>query len=262
MKASVLNLDGIKVKEIELPDFFSAPIREDIVQKYVEVYKDMQPYAPFYLAGKQASASGKIRHARRKWKTAYGRGISRVPRKIMWRRGTQFYWIGATISGARKGRRSHPPRVERADKRINKNEARIALISSISATANPKSVMKKYISIKEIPKINFPLIAGKDVLKLKTKEFHSLMKKLLNDLFNIAIQHKSIRSGKGKMRNRRYRKNAGMLFVIGDNEKFGMQGIDIVNAKELTPTHLASGGVGRITMYTEEAIKNLGDRIK
>ncbi len=262
MKANILSADGTNVREIELPGFFSAPIREDIVQKYVETYKETQPYAPFYLAGKQASASGNIKHARRKWKGAYGKGISRVPRKIMWRRGTQFYWIGATISGARGGRRAHPPRVERAIKKINKKEERIAFISAISATAAPNFILKKYKSVREMPKIHLPLIIGEDVLKLKAKDFYNAMKKILNELFKVAIQHSSIRAGIGKMRNRRYKKNAGMLLVIGNNEKFSVHGIDIVNANELNPIYLASGGMGRLTMYTEQAIKNLQERLK
>jgi len=38
------------------------------------------------------SASGKIRHKRHSWKVSYGHGMSRIPRKIFWRRGTNFSW--------------------------------------------------------------------------------------------------------------------------------------------------------------------------
>ena len=89
-KIPVLSAEGKAVREIALPAFFSSEIREDILQKCLETRKKKQPHAPFYLAGMQKSASGQLKHARRKWKTAYGKGISRIPRKIMWRRGTQF----------------------------------------------------------------------------------------------------------------------------------------------------------------------------
>ena len=112
MKAKVLSIEGKEGKEVELPKCFSSKIREDIAQKYFEAEKRMQPYAPFYLAGKQASASGKIRHGRRLWKTAYGKGISRVPRKIFSRSGNRFSWQGATVASARGGRQAHPPKVE------------------------------------------------------------------------------------------------------------------------------------------------------
>ena len=129
MKAKVLDKDGKEIKEIELPSCFASSIRQDITQKVYEAEKKWQPYAPFFMAGKQHSASGKIRHARRLWKTAYGHGISRVPRKILWRRGNQFYWIGAEIASTRGGRRAHPPRVEHFLKelKINKKEKQIAI---------------------------------------------------------------------------------------------------------------------------------------
>ncbi len=110
MKIPVLDINGEKATEIET-NIFDNEIRKDLIQKAVESEKQKQPHEPFLLGGKQASASGKLRHARRKWKTATGRGISRIPRKIFWRRGTQFYWQGATVSSARGGRRAHPPKV-------------------------------------------------------------------------------------------------------------------------------------------------------
>ena len=72
MKAKIVGEN----KEIELPKLFSSKIREDICQKVYEIEKRWQPYAPYFLAGKLYSASGKIRHQRHRWKTSYGRGIS------------------------------------------------------------------------------------------------------------------------------------------------------------------------------------------
>src|SRR3989338_8747261 len=146
MKIKILDIEGKKTKEIELPSFFSERIREDIVAKVLEANKTMQPYAPSPVAGKQHSASGIVRHARRKWRTAYGKGISRVPRKIMSNRGTQFNWVGAEIATTRGGRRAHPPKVIAMinTKKINKKELEIALISALSATANEKKVLGKY----------------------------------------------------------------------------------------------------------------------
>src|SRR3989344_3311774 len=150
-KISVLSVEGKQIKEISMPKFFSEKIREDIVQKCLEARKSKQPYAPFYLAGLQASASGQLKHARRKWKTAYGKGISRIPRKIMWRRGTQFLWIGATISGTRGGRKAHPPKIKSMlnKRKINKKELKIAFLSSLSATADADFIRKRYSSIRD-----------------------------------------------------------------------------------------------------------------
>lgn len=138
MKADVLNIKGEKVREIELPKCFSSQIRGDIMSKIYETSKRKQPYAPFLLAGMQHSASGNIRHARRKWKTAYGHGISRVPRTIFSRSGNRFSWQGATVASARGGREAHPPKVAAMlrEKKINKKEKLNALFSAISASSH------------------------------------------------------------------------------------------------------------------------------
>src|SRR3990167_2640874 len=151
MKTNVLDTEGKKTREIELPGFFSGRIREDIVAKVLEALKTRQPHSPSLVAGKQHSASGIIRHARRKWRGAYGKGISRVPRKIMSNRGSQFNWVVAEIASTRGGRRAHPPKVITMinTKKINKKEMNIALVSAINATANGKIMAEKYSRIDE-----------------------------------------------------------------------------------------------------------------
>src|SRR3989337_3536876 len=111
MKADILDISGKKTKTIELPSAFSKSVREDLIQRVVEMKKHKQPYAPYFMAGKQHSASGRIVHRRHVWRSGYGRGASRVTRKNMSRRGSQFNWIAAEISSAVGGRRAHPPRV-------------------------------------------------------------------------------------------------------------------------------------------------------
>ena len=262
-KISVLSVEGKQIKEISMPEFFSEKIREDIVQKCLEARKSKQPYAPFYLAGLQASASGQLKHARRKWKTAYGKGISRIPRKIMWRRGTQFLWIGATISGTRGGRKAHPPKIKSMlnKRKINKKELKIAFLSAIAATANEQSIKKRYSSIGD-EKFNAPFVIESKIAGLKTKEFIGAIKKILGNLFAIALQKKTIRAGKGKLRGRKYRRSAGMLLVIGNDENVRLSGIDIKKARELSIEDLAEGRLGRLSVYTEKAIVDLEKRIE
>ncbi len=263
MKAITYNSEGNKAKEIELPSFFSSEIREDIILKCLEAMKTRQPYAPYFKAG-EYSASGKIRHMRHKWRTAYGKGISRVPRKIMWRRGDHFFWIGADIASARGGRRAHPPRIERRLKKINKKEMIIALKSALAATSIIDYSKKRYSRFKDvkIEKISFPIVVDTSVVNLKTKDFFRLMKKILNVFYDVAIKEKETRAGKGKARGRRYKSNAGMLLIVGNKEKKRINGIDAINVNELTLPSLADGGIGRIVVYSENAIKELNDRLK
>src|SRR3989344_5654257 len=227
MKAEVYDAEGKKAKEIELPKIFSEKIREDIVAKVLEAKKIKQPYSPSPMAGNQYSASGKISHRRHVWKTSYGKGISRVPRKIMTHRGEQFNWEGATIPGTKGGRRAHPPKILHMLNRlkINKKEMEIALISALSATANTKFVARKYARLNGEKIKQLPFIVEEKVLSLKTGEIIKAVKTMLGkNLFEVSIRKKSIRSGIGKLRGRKYKENAGLLLVVGKKEKVKSKG--------------------------------------
>ncbi len=261
MKTKIYSVEGKAGKEIELPNCFSHPIREDIVAKVLESKKIWQPYAPSPVAGKQHSAKGKMRHRRHVWQTHYGRGMSRVPRKVMSRRGSQFNWEAAEVPQAKGGMRAHPPKITgMAPGKINKKEMKIALISALSASADEKYVKRKYLSIDKAKEL--PLVIETKLLSLKTKDLLLILKKILGNLYDIAVKKKVIRAGKGKSRGRKYKKNAGMLFVIGEREKLKTNAFDVKNAKEVSVMDLAKGGLGRLIVYTEQAIKDLGERIK
>ena len=259
MKAQILTQSG-KGTEIELPKLFNEKIREDIAQKFFEAEKKIQPYGPNPESGKHHSASGNLSHSRRLWKTAYGKGISRVPRKIMWRRGDHFYWIGAETSGTRGGRQAHPPKVAhfQTEKKINKKEKEIAVKSAFSATGNLEFLKRRYSTLRNSKiELNLPIIISSDILKMKTKDFFKFLEKILGQLYNIAIKVKSQRAGKGKSRNRRYKENAGLLLVIGKDEKFKIPGIGVRKLQDVEISDLFP--LGRLTCYTEKAIKELNE---
>jgi len=258
VKSNILNIEGKKIKEIDLPKVFERKIREDIVARAFGAQLTRQAYGPSKEAGKKHSASGKVRHRRHRWKSHYGRGISRIPRKTMWRRGTQFFWIGASIPGTRGGRKAHPPKPEKNwAKKINKKEKRIAIESALAATGNNKLVKNRYERLKneKIEIKNLPFIVESKITNLKTKQLLGTLKKILGNVFEVALQKKSIRAGKGKMRGRKYKKNAGMILVIGKKEKLKSRGIEIKNVDKLGIKELYP--LGRLVVYTEQAIKDL-----
>ncbi len=265
MKAKLLDIQGKEKGKIELPECFSQPVREDIISKVLETKKTKQPYAPSLLAGKQHSAKGKIVHRRHVWKSQYGRGISRVPRKIFVRRGSQFIWEAAEVPQARGGMRAHPPKTVSMinTKRINKKELKIAMLSALSATANKEWILKKYESLKneELGKMELPFVVESKITSLKTKDLISSMKKILGEkLFNIALRKKSVRSGKGKLRGRKYKTSAGLLIVTGKDEKLKTTAFDVKSVSNLSVTDLAKGGAGRLAVYTEQAIKDINEK--
>jgi large subunit ribosomal protein L4e len=161
----------------------------------------------------------------------------------MSRHGASFNWIGATIASTRGGRRPHAPRSgKNLFKKINKKELVIAYCSALSG-------------VKDV------VVFDNAVLELKTKDF----KKMLATVFGEAKvwKEKSIRAGRGKMRGRKYKSNAGLLFVIGNEEKMSRKGIEVVHVDELSIKDLTLNGVvGRLVCYSEKAIEEIGGRFK
>lgn len=264
MKTKTYDITGKEKSEISLPKKFSAKIREDIVAKVLEAKKRQQPYSPSPVAGKQHSAKGKIVHRRHVWRSGYGRGQSRVPRKIFSQKGTRFNWEAAEVPQARGGMRTHPPKIEHFLKelKINKKELKIAFVSALSATASEKYVTGKYSTIEKLDKkVPFVVTLGNSE-KLKVKELLNGLKNILGEeLYNIAIKKKSVRAGRGKLRGRKYKSNAGMLFVIGKDEVVKTKMFEVKSVNELGVTDLARGGLGRLTVYTEKAVKDLDERL-
>ena len=262
MKTDILTIDGKKKGSIEIGIKVSK-VREDLIQKIVETKKQRQPYAPSPVAGKQHSASGSLIHRRHVWKSQYGRGMSRIPRKTMSRKGSQFTWVGAISPNTRGGRRAHPPKAMSMinTNKINKKELILAFKSALVATMTSSYIIKKYSSLTN-EKINAPFIVESKLTTLKSKQLMISIKSILGTLFEIATKKKSVRAGKGKMRGRKYKKTAGLLIVIGDKEKLKSKSFDIMNVNKLGVVDLAKGGAGRLTIYTEQAIKELGERLK
>lgn len=256
MKIQILNKQGQKVKE-KNSILFEEPIRKDIIAKVVEAEKIWHPYSPKFRAGMDRSASGKVSHRRHVWQSDRGRGLSRIPKKAFWRRGTQFSWEGAIVPSTRGGRRAHPPKGHFNLKKINKKELRKALLSALSYVSSVNEVKRKYDSLKDRKiDVELPLIVDKSVLNLKIKEFAEVLKKILGDFYSVAAQKKSIRAGVGKRRGRKYKRSAGLLFVIGKNEDVKIKGVEIVKVPFLIVSDLASNGA-RLCLFSEKAVEEL-----
>ncbi len=256
MKIQVLDTEGKKIREITT-GLFEEPIREDLIFKLIEAEKTRQAYSPKQYAGMNRSASGKVQHKRHSWNSDRGRGMPRIPKKTMWRRGTQFSWIGAIIPSVRGGRRAHPPHGNVPDRKINKKERIKTILSTLSFISSTEEIKKKYSTLaqKKID-IKLPLVVEEKILTLKTKELFSALKKILGETYEVAVQSKNIRAGKGKFRGRKYKKNAGALLIIGKEEAAKIQGIDVLKINEVSVSDLADGGA-RLVIFTERAIKEL-----
>ncbi|MBS3155414.1 50S ribosomal protein L4 [Candidatus Woesearchaeota archaeon] len=254
MKAEILSLEGKKVKSIDLPIQFSEEYRPDLIKRAILAIfsHKRQSYGVFERAGKQQSA--KLSRRRHDYKGAYGIGISRAPRKTMWRRGTQFGWVGAYAPFSVGGRRAHPPMPNKVwDEKINKKERRKAIRSAISATA-----------IKELFNYEVPFVLENKFEDLsKTKDVKVVLKNinLLNEIER--CQKRKIRAGKGKLRGRTYKKKIGPLIVVSKDCNIikaaeNLPGVNVVKVNELNASSLTKGvNLARLTLYTEAAIERL-----
>ena len=134
----------------------------------------------------------------------------------------------------------------------------IALKSAFVGTISEKYIYEKYNK-----KIISGIVFDESVLNLKSKDFFNVLRMTLKDGYDFAIKIKKVRAGKGKTRGRKYKSNAGLLFVIASNENMKRKGIDVVKANEILLTDLSPNGVpGRLTCYTENAIKEIGELMK
>jgi len=245
MKTNIMRLSGGKSAEITLPQQFMEPVRPDLVKRAVSSLQmsRRQPYGADPLAGKRQGYTTVKR--RKKFKTTYGKGVSRIRRKHLWSRGSQFYWIGAFVANAVGGRKAFPPKADKnLIERINKKERRKAIRSAISGS--------KYMILDDsFEKLN----KSKDVI-------NSLLK---NDLKSELerLENKKIRAGRGTTRGRKYITKKGPLVIVSDMcpavlATENLQGFDVSVVNNLNAELLAPGGdIGRRTIWTKSAVEKL-----
>ncbi len=261
MKLTVFSTTNDKVGEISMPFQFEEELRPDLIQRAVLAIQshNRQPYAASSDAGKRASA--KLSRRRRNYRGSYGIGISRVPRKIMTRRGTRMNWVGAFAPGTVGGRRAHPPKTEKIwEKKINYKENSKAIRSAISATIIKDAVSQRGHLVPD----NYPFVLDDKFESIsKTKEAVETLIKLGFGEELTRGAGKKVRAGKGKSRGRKYQKKKSLLIVASITEKLSkaftnIPGIDVVQVKSLNAELLAPGTkAGRATLWTSPAIKIL-----
>jgi len=264
MEINIKNPNNVVIDKIKLPPQFSEEIREDLIKRAVLAIlaNSRQPYGADPEAGKKHSA--KLSRRRRTYRGAYGYGISRVPRKALLRRGSRFYWVGAFAPGTVGGRRAHPPKAEKIwDEKINKKERRKAIRSALSATMSRDLVIKRgHLAPEDYP---FALSDDFEIIG-KAKDLEKALKKIGLDKELERTKQKKIRSGKGKLRGRRYKRKVGPLIVISDSSKpilkaaKNLPGVDVVEYRYLNAYLLAPGThLGRLTLFTVSAIRKLSN---
>ena len=252
LEVGVYSLNGERVKTVKLPKVFLTPVRPDLIRKVFLALRTsrLQPKGTDPLAGKRTSAES--------WGVGYG--VARVPRI---KGGSR----AARVPQAVGGRRAHPPRVDKVIReRVNKKEKRLATMSAIAATAYRYFVAMRGHRVDEVSEL--PVVVTNDFEELKrTSNVKEVLRKLgLWDDVERAHRGIRVRAGRGKMRGRRYKRPKSILIVVSENKGVALAarnlpGVDVVEARNVNVELLAPGGhPGRLTLYTESALKVLEER--
>ena len=259
----------LKVKDVkngetgslELPNHFEEELRPDVVARAVLAIDShrRQPYGADPEAGMKHSAE--LSRRRRKYRGSYGFGISRVPRKILSRRGTRFMWVGALAPGTVGGRRAHAPKAEKSwSQKINDKERHKAIRSAMAATVDRQLVELRGHRLPD----SYPFILSDDFQQiLKTKDAVAALKNIGFTEELERSRQKTIRAGRGKSRGRKYSRKKGILLVVAEQcpleiSASNIPGVEVVRVSELNASLLAPGAdLGRVTLYTESAIAEL-----
>jgi large subunit ribosomal protein L4e len=240
--------------QIKMPAVFRAPIRPDIVNfVHDQIRRNRrQAYAVSVEAGHQTSAES--------WGT--GRAVARIPR--VRGGGTHRSGQGAYGNMCRGGRMFAPTKTYRRwHRRVNIAQKRYAMCSAIAASGVPALVMARGHAVEAISEV--PLVISEKVEGLKrTKEAVAFLKevKAWDDVEKV-YNSKRYRAGKGKSRNRRYKKKKGPLIIYNQDNGIvksfrNIPGVEFCQVDRLSLLKLAPGGhLGRFCIWTESAFRKL-----
>lgn len=261
MKVDILDLEGKPQGKIELPEIFSESFRPDVIRRAVLSLQSQrrQPYGTDELAGLRTSAHY---HGRRRYRwTMMMRDMARMPR--IHGGSTHMVWRARKVPQAVKGRKAHPPKVEKIwYQKINKKEKTLALRSAIASTGNKEIVKKRGHRVDKIKQL--PLVVDDRVESIKkTKDVEKLFLTLGFEDELMRLEKRKVRAGRGKMRGRKYKTKVGPLIVVSEDKGIAkscknLLGVDVLNVKNLSVEDLAPGTVpGRLTIWSKSSIEKL-----
>jgi len=237
-----------------MPAVMACPLRPDLVRyMHTTISKNRrQAYALSHRSGYQTAAES--------WGT--GRAVARIPRAPGG--GTHRSGQGTFGNMCRGGGMFNPTKVwRRWHRHANTTQKRHAVASALAASSLPPLVMARGHRIDDVSEL--PLVVSDGAQSIsKTKAALELLEGLGAgaELTKVAAS-KKLRSGKGKMRDRKYTIRRGPLVIYGEDSGLtralrNLPGVDSAHIDRLNLLQLAPGGnFGRFCIWTEEAFKKL-----
>ncbi len=237
----VHSISGKEMHELKLPEQFSEGLRKDLIKRAYNALRTHELQAQGVMPEAGMRHRVEVRKRRKVYRSIYGHGRSRTPRKTMSARGRQISYVGAQVPFAVGGRVAHPPVSEKViAEKINKKENRKAIRSAISACKS-LIIEDKFEKLKKTKDVIDAL--EKNGLKVDAK--------------------KRLRKGVARLRGRSKSYSKGPLLIVSDKCNLiksgqNIPGVEVIKLKELNVKLLAPGSVpGRSAVWSEASIKKL-----
>lgn len=148
-------------------------------------------------------------------------------------------------------------------RKVSVNQRRYAIVSALAASALPSLVFARGHRIEQVAEL--PLVLSAEVESVgKTKQAEDILKKInaFADVERVK-DSRTLRAGKGKARNRRFRQRRGPLVVYKEDNGIvkafrNIPGVELLPVSALNLLNLAPGGhLGRFVIWTESAFNEL-----
>jgi len=245
-----------KTGTVPMPHVLASPLRPDLV-RYIHRNMAMnkrQAYAVTAKAGYETAAES--------WCT--GRAVARIPRVPGG--GTHRAGQGAFGNMCRGGGMFNPTRQwRRWHRKVNVGQKRSAVVTSLAASCLPPLVMARGHRINEVAELPLVVSDGAESVQ-KTKQALELLNKLgCSEELKKVADSKKVRSGVGKLRNRRYVMRKGPLIIYNEDNGIvracrNIPGVETTSVDALNLLQLAPGAnFGRFVIWTESAFKKLNE---
>ncbi|MEM3361846.1 MAG: 50S ribosomal protein L4 [Candidatus Anstonellaceae archaeon] len=264
VKVPLYSIDGKEIEQIELPEFFSSKINFYLIARaaIADQTKLYQPKGNYIYAGLQTSA--KYRGRKGDYGSLKNRGQARLPREVL----PKGNWGKVRrIPSAVKGRRAHPPKVEKKIiEKINKKEYTKALMSALAACTNSHLALKRGHKFKK--DLTLPVVLESEEGIKKTSEAYNLFSAIGvgEDILRAKQKTKVV---SGVRRRKGGKKTPKSLLVVVENisspvakASKNLPGVDVVESKDLRVVDLAPGThPGRLLVITKKALETLSQKI-
>jgi large subunit ribosomal protein L4e len=251
MEAKVLSLDAKEEEKIQLPKIFELEPNIELIQRAFLAERSylFQPQGRFPLAGMQTTAEYIGRKGA--YRSLKNRGKARLPREKL---GGGVMGNVKGIPSAVKGRRAHPPKVEKKIiERMNRKEYLLALMHAIAYSLKAKST------------VPLPIVVDSKIEELsKTKEVYSFLASL--GFGGLLKPEPKLKKKRRTSRIVKYKKS---ILIVASNKDAkiikasrNIAGVRVCSVDQLRVMFIAPNAEPRIIIWSKKAIEKLEEALK